>query len=148
MDAATVIAVIALVFSAISLVYLIKREGRDTLRFKQEQKDRAQKEKLGLSAIYQEGPTPTARGNEYRYGLVNSSDVPIDNPAGWFVDENGVEASEHTYGEPAYLMPKQRGELRLATARVDRPLTLHLEWLAVGVEHEKTSGADVPVERA
>lgn len=80
MDASIVISIVALVISGMSLYFVIERERRDRIRFKEEQERAAQQKELGLSAIYQVGPTPTVGGHEYRYELVNTSDVPIDNP--------------------------------------------------------------------
>jgi hypothetical protein len=59
MDASIVISIVAVIFSAISLYFAIGREQRDKIRFGEERKKTAQQERLGLSAIYKEGPTPT-----------------------------------------------------------------------------------------
>jgi hypothetical protein len=149
MDAPTVISlaisIAALILSAISLGYVIKWEARDEVRFEQEQEEMAQRKREGLSAIYEEGPKPTEGGYEYRYALVNASKVPIDNPRGWLVDEDGMEVSDRIYGIPAYLLPEERAEVRLVATSIERELTLHLSWLASGVEHpDKASGAPVP----
>jgi hypothetical protein len=144
-DASTIISIVALIFSAISLYFAVGREERDKIRFKQEQKRTAEQERLGLSAIYKKGPTPTEGGYEYRFGLVNASEVPIDNPRGWLVDEEGIEVSDRIYGTPAYLLPKERADVRLVARSIERQLTLHLSWLASGVEHpDKESRVEVP----
>jgi hypothetical protein len=147
MDASVIISLVALLISAVSLYFAIGREGRDRIRFEEEQERTAQQARLGLSAIYKEGPTAAPGGHEYRYELVNTSEVPIDNPAGWLVDEEGIAASSRTLGTPAYMLPKERGELRILARSLERPLTLHLAWLDVRGEHpDKTSHADVPLE--
>jgi hypothetical protein len=146
--AATIISLVALVFSALSLYFTVKREGRDEVRFSREQKRAAAEETRGISAIYKEGPTPAKGDYGYRYELVNTDEFGIDNATGWLVDEEGVEVRERTLGPP-YLMPEEKGELRLVARSIDRPLQLHLSWLAAGVQHpDKTSGAPVPRELA
>src|SRR5215216_3562875 len=119
MDASVVISIVALVISGVSLYFVIERERRDRIRFKEEQERAAQQKELGLSAIYQEGPTPTAGGHEYRYELVNTSDVPIDNPLGWLVDVAGTAVSERVPGTPAYMLPEERGELRVVAHSIE-----------------------------
>ena len=147
MDASVVISIVALVISGVSLYFVIERERRDRIRFKEEQERAAQQKELGLSAIYQEGPTPTAGGHEYRYELVNTSDVPIDNPLGWLVDVAGTAVSERVPGTPAYMLPEERGELRVVAHSIERPITLHLAWLDVRGQHpDKTSKADAPLK--
>lgn len=147
MDASVVISIVALLISGLSLYFVIERERRDRIRFKEEQERVAQQKELGLSAIYQEGPTPTGGGHEYRYELVNTSDVPIDNPTGWLVDDEGSVVSDRVPGTPAYMLPEERGELRVVAHSIDRSTTLHLAWLDVRGQHpDKTSKADVPLK--
>jgi hypothetical protein len=166
-DGSLIVAIVAVGISAISLLVSglfarsshkqakaqakrdTERAERERQQFKEEQERGAQQKELGLSAIYGEGPTPTEGGHEYRYELVNTSDVPIDNPTGWLVDEAGTALSERTPGTPAYMLPEERGELRVVAHSIERPLTLHLAWLDVRGQHpDKTSKADVPLKPA
>jgi hypothetical protein len=62
---------------------------------------------------------------------VNTSEVPIDNPSGWLVDEEGIAASSPTLGTPAYMLPKERGELHILARSIEGPLALHLAWVDV-----------------
>jgi hypothetical protein len=77
---------------------------------------------------------------------VNASDVAIDNPTGWLVDDAGTTVSERIRGTPAYLLPDERGELRVVAHSIERPLTLHLSCTDSRGQHpDKSSKADAPL---
>jgi hypothetical protein len=120
---------------------------RDRERAEREKKEAAERDQLGLSAEYIEGPTFTQGGYEYRYRLVNASDVPADAPHGWLADETGAPVSGPVPATSSFMLPKQRADLRVVAPSIDRPLKLHLSWHDVRGPHpDKTSRATVPFQ--